>query len=123
MTAWILFWGRFGTCPLYIRFSFAIISSETDGAAMKRRFNITGACLPDSPSLLPLATLKISCHQAAEETKIGAAVPSSALVGTWMGIMAVRFLMAGNWCQTNFFTTRDTGTEDEFLRLQRKNRR
>jgi len=34
-----------------------------------------------------------SCLQAAEETKIGAAVPSSALVGTWMGIMAVRFLM------------------------------
>lgn len=34
-----------------------------------------------------------SCTEAAAENPVGAAIPSSALVGTWLGMMAVRFLM------------------------------
>ena len=34
-----------------------------------------------------------SCLDAGSETPVGAAIPSSALVGTWMGMIAIRFLL------------------------------
>ena len=40
-----------------------------------------------------IADVPWSCLDMQEATNVGAAIPSSALVGTWMGMMAVRFLM------------------------------
>lgn len=56
---------------------------------------------PDGPcygcSLTPeersIADVPWSCLETRPESSMGAAVPSSALVGTWMGTIAVRFLM------------------------------
>ncbi|OUL34973.1 hypothetical protein BV372_12765 [Nostoc sp. T09] len=56
---------------------------------------------PDDPcygcSLTPeersIADVPWSCLDTRPEDSVGSAVPSSALVGTWMGIIAIRFLM------------------------------
>ncbi len=46
-----------------------------------------------SPEDRSIADVPWSCLDTRPENTVGAAIPSSALVGTWMGTIAVRFLM------------------------------
>ncbi len=46
-----------------------------------------------SPEDRSIADVPWSCLDTRPENPLGAAVPSSALVGTWMGMIAIRFLM------------------------------
>ncbi|AFZ01308.1 HesA/MoeB/ThiF family protein [Calothrix sp. PCC 6303] len=57
-----------------------------------------GACYGCSltPEERSIADIPWSCLDTRSEQSVGAAVPSSALVGTWMGTIAVSFLMHQN---------------------------
>ncbi len=50
-----------------------------------------------TPEERSIADVPWSCLDTRPENAVGAAVPSSALVGTWMGMIAIRFLMKMNY--------------------------
>jgi len=71
------------------------------GGEVRPYLNPDGACYGCSltPEERSIADVPWSCLDNRREQLVGAAVPSSALVGTWMGTIAVSFLMHQN-CPT-----------------------
>jgi len=65
------------------------------GGEVRPYLNPDGPCYGCSLSVEERAVVDApwSCLDVIPETAVGAAAPSSALVGTWMGMIAVRFLM------------------------------
>ncbi|MBO3459556.1 ThiF family adenylyltransferase [Aetokthonos hydrillicola Thurmond2011] len=65
------------------------------GGEVRPYLDPQGACYGCSLSVedRSIADVPWSCLDTRQEISVGAAVPSSALVGTWMGTIAVRFLM------------------------------
>ncbi|MEM7578393.1 MAG: ThiF family adenylyltransferase [Cyanobacteria bacterium P01_A01_bin.80] len=65
------------------------------GGEVRPYLNPDGACYGCSlsPEERSIADVPWSCLDTRPETSVGSAVPSSALVGTWMGTIAIHFLM------------------------------
>ncbi len=65
------------------------------GGEVRPYLDPDGACYGCSlsPEDRSIADIPWSCLDTRPEVSVGAAIPSSALVGTWMGTIAVRFLM------------------------------
>lgn len=65
------------------------------GGEIRPYLDVDGPCYGCSlsPEDRSIADVPWSCLDTRPENPVGAAIPSSALVGTWMGTIAVRFLM------------------------------
>ncbi len=83
-----------GRCQL-VRVPYIDGGTHPWGGEVRPYLDPDGACYGCSlsPEDRSMADVPWSCLDTRPENPVGAAVPSSALVGTWMGTIAVRFLM------------------------------
>jgi molybdopterin/thiamine biosynthesis adenylyltransferase len=65
------------------------------GGEVRPYFDSDGPCFGCSLNVHDRATADVpwSCLDESEPGRVGAAIPSSALIGVWMGMLAVRYLM------------------------------